>query len=140
MRCHRSHFAEIARRWDFLPILAIVALLIGCASTPAFDDAAERALLSSPEAVPPYRKLIAEEIKKFKKQDDSGRLEISEPRWIEHLGGPAWLVCVKFNTDAVSYYYAFFIRKESVIETRIAVGTDRCGQEAYTLFDLKQHT
>ena len=140
MRCRGSHLLEIARRWDFFPILAIVALLIGCASSPAFDDTSERALLSSPEIVPPYRKLIAEEIKKFKKQDDTGRLEISEPRWTEHLGGPAWLVCVKFNTDAVSYYYAFFIRKESVIETRIAVGTDRCGQEAYTSFDLKQHT
>ena len=109
MRCHRSHLVEIARRWDFLPIFAIVALLIGCAGSPALDAASEQALLSSPGVVPPYRKLIAEEIKKFKKQDDTAHLEISEPRWTEHLGGPAWLVCVKFNTDAVSYYYAFFI-------------------------------
>lgn len=131
---------KIGWRWDVLPILAIAASLTGCASSPAFDDAFERSLLSSPEAVPPYRKLVAEEIKKFKQQDDSARLEISEPRWAEHLGGPAWLVCVKFNTDMVSYYYAFYIRKESVIETRIAVGTDRCGREAYTSFDPKQHT
>ena len=139
MRC-LDRTLEIARRWDFLPTFAIVGLLIGCAGSPAFDAASEQAKSSSPEAVPPYRKLLAEEIKKFKKQDDTARLEISEPRWTEHLGGPAWLVCVKFNTAAVSYYYAFFIRKESVIETRIAVGTDRCSQEAYTSFELKQHS
>ena len=140
MRRNRLHFAEIAGHWDLILILGLVELLIGCAGSPLFDDASERALLSSPEAVPPYRKLIAEEIKKFKNQDDTGRLEISEPRWTEHLGGPAWRVCVKFNTNAASYYYSFFIRKESVFETRIAVGTDRCSHEAYTSFELKQHS
>jgi hypothetical protein len=71
-----------------------------------------------------------------RQQGELINLEISEPRWAEHLGGPAWLVCVKFNPNANSYYYASYIRKEAVIETRFAVGTDRCGQPTFTPFDL----
>ena len=90
----------------------------------------------SPEPMPPYRKLVAATLRSFKEQGELINLEISEPRWAEHLGGPAWLVCVKFNPNTNSYYYAFYIRKETVIETRFAVGTDRCGQQTFAPFDL----
>jgi len=33
-------------------------------------------------------------------------------------------------------YYAFYIKQEKVIETRFAVGTDRCGQRTFAPFDL----
>lgn len=89
----------------------------------------------SPEPVPPYRAMIAAALVKFKDQSDLANLEISEPRWAEHIGGPAWLVCVRFNPAANSYYYAFYIRKQMLIETRFAVGTDRCGQRNFTPFD-----
>lgn len=115
----------------------IAASLGGCGvSSPAFEDALERAILLSPEPVPPYRKLIADALKEFKQPGDLADLEISEPRWAEHLGGPAWLVCVKFNPAKNLQFYAFFIRKEKVIETRFAVGTDRCGQRSFAPFSL----
>jgi hypothetical protein len=121
-----------------LPALAIAASLNGCSlSSPSFDDAFEKALMLSPEPMPPYRKLVAATLRSFKEQGELINLEISEPRWAEHLGGPAWLVCVKFNPKTVSYYYAFYIRKEAVIESCFAVGTDRCGQRTFEPFDLK---
>lgn len=105
-------------------------------SSPVFEDAFEKALMLSPEPLPDYRKLIAAALGNFKQQGDLAGLEISEPRWAEHLGGPAWLVCVKFSPTTHIYYYTFFIRKERIIEIRFAVGTDRCGQGTYTPFDI----
>ncbi|MGZ8325829.1 MAG: hypothetical protein ACXWU8_10825 [Rhodoplanes sp.] len=119
-----------------LPALALAASLIGCSSSPSLDDAFEEALMLSPEPLPPYRKLVAAALKGFKEQGELTNLEISEPRWAERLGGPAWLVCVKFNPSTNSYYYAFYIKQEKVIETRFAVGTDRCGQRTFAPFDL----
>lgn len=120
-----------------LALLAGAAALAACSiSSPVFDDAFERALLLSPEPSPPYRKLVAAALKGFKDQSDLADLEISEPRWAEHLGGPAWLVCVRFNPKTHTYYYAFFIRKEQIVDTRVAVGTDRCGQRSFAPFNL----
>jgi hypothetical protein len=117
-------------------LLAITAALAGCSpGSPVFEDAFERALMLSPEPVPPYRTLIAAALTKFKNQNDLANLEISEPRWAEHTGGPAWLVCIRFNPEANSYYYAFYFRKQALIETRFAVGTDRCSQRGFTPFD-----
>jgi hypothetical protein len=114
----------------------LAASLLGCSSSPSLDDAFEEALMHSPEPLPPYRKLVAAALKGFKEQGELTNLEISEPRWTERLGGPTWLVCVKFNPSTNSYYYAFYIKQERVIETRFAVGTDRCGQRTFAPFDL----
>ena len=118
--------------------LAVAATLIGCSglSSPSFDDAFEQVVEVAPEPLPPYRKLVAAALRNFKEQDELNNLEISEPRWAEHLGGPAWLVCVKFSPESRALYYAFYIRKEAVIESRFAVGTDRCGQRSFAPFDL----
>jgi len=119
-----------------LPALALAVLLAACGlSSPSLDDAFEKALSLSPEPLPPYRKLVADALKSFKAQEELTKLEISDPRWVEHLGGPAWLVCVKFNPAANSYHYAFFIRQEKVVENRFAVGTDRCAQRTFAPFD-----
>lgn len=126
------------RRWvTVLGLLAVATSLTACGlSSPIFEDAFERALMLTPEPVPPYHQLVADALKDFKQQRDFAHMEISEPRWAEHLGGPAWLICVKFNPKAVTYYYAFFIRKEEVVETRFAVGTDRCSERSFAPFDL----
>lgn len=115
-------------------------LLVGCSpSSPVFEDAFEKALMLSPEPMPPYKRIIANALRSFKQQDDLVDLEISEPHWAEHLGGPAWVVCVKFNPKTKSYYYTFFIRKEQIAEVRFAVGTDRCGGRTFTAFAFAEH-
>jgi hypothetical protein len=125
-------------RWrSMLILVAIAASLTGCGlSSPTFGDFKTAVPLSS-EPLPPYRKLVTDEMKSFKDQSNMVNLEISDPRWADHLGGSAWLVCVKFNLKITSYYYAFYIRKEKVIESRFAVATDRCGQQSFAPFELK---
>ncbi len=138
-RRHRrdaSRPSQIVRHSAALLASALTALLAGCgSSSPTLDDAFEKALSLSPEPLPPYRKLVAEALKTFKAQNELTNLEISDPRWVEHLGGPAWLVCVKFNPAANPYHYAFFIRQEKIVENRFAVGTDRCTQRTFVAFD-----
>lgn len=124
------------RRWGEPLALALAMLLAACGlSSPSLDEAFEKGLGQAEDPLPPYRKLVAAALKSFKEQGDLTNLEISEPRWADHMGGPAWLVCVKFNPAANSYHYAFFIRKDQVIDSRYAVGTDRCAQRTFSSFD-----
>jgi hypothetical protein len=137
-----SHFAgKCSRgrgRLSAFAALMVAASLVGCGglSSPSLDGAFEQVVDVAPEPLPPYRKLVAAALRNFKEQDELNNLEISEPRWAEHLGGPAWLVCVKFSPESRALYYAFFIRKEAVIESRFAVGTDRCARRSFAPFDL----
>jgi hypothetical protein len=134
-RSRRPHLQFLWKRPIF-GLVAIAPLLTACGlSSPSIEGALDNALTASSQAPPPHRKLVARALKGFKEQEDLIDLEISEPRWAERLGGPAWLVCVKFNPNANSYFYTFYIRNDAVIETRFAVGTDRCGRQTFTPFD-----
>lgn len=142
MRATFSYSSLIAARQGgrvrvFVALVAATSL-IRCSglSSPSLDGAFEQVSEVAPEPLPPYRKLVADLLKTFKQQGDLHDLEISEPRWADHMGGSAWLVCVKLNSDLRPLHYAFFIRKGAVIETRFAVGTDRCGQRNFEKFDL----
>lgn len=143
MRIGRCFGRASARRPGFqalafgLVTCGLVLSLLACSpSSPVFEDAFEKALLGSPEPTPPYKQIVADALRKFKKKDDLVDLQISDPFWTEHLGGPAWVVCVKFSPKDNTYYYTFFIRKEQVVEVRFAVGTDRCGGRNFSPFPL----
>ncbi|MBK5960072.1 hypothetical protein CCR97_17945 [Rhodoplanes elegans] len=119
--------------------LAAVAIgLGGCSlSGPFFDDSYEKARVLSPEPVPPYRKLVAVAMKELSTPIEAAGLSISEPRWIERIGGPAWIVCLRSDPKAVhAVYYAFFIQKEKVTDSRTAIGTDRCVHQEFVPFDV----
>ncbi|RAI43604.1 hypothetical protein CH341_13480 [Rhodoplanes roseus] len=113
------------------------SLVSACSlSGPFFDDSYDKTQILSPEPVPPYRRLVAAAMKGLKQPVDPAGLTISEPRWIERIGGPAWVVCLKSDPNAShAVYYAFFIQKEKVVDTRTAVGTDRCVHQEFTPFD-----
>jgi hypothetical protein len=130
--------ARARGRLSAFAVLAVAASLAGCGglSSPSLDGAFEQVVDVAPEPLPPYRTLVAAALRNFKQQDELNNLEISEPSWTEHLGGSAWLVCVKFSPESRALYYAFFIRKKVVIESRFAVGTDRCAQRNFAPFDL----
>lgn len=115
--------------------------LAGCSlSGPFFDDSYEKSQMLSPEPVPAYRKLIAAAMKGMKTPIEPAGLAISEPRWIERIGGPAWIVCLKSDPKALhAVYYAFFIQKETVVDTRTAIGTDRCVHQEFSPFDVAGH-
>ncbi|MFL9824095.1 hypothetical protein [Rhodoplanes sp. SY1] len=119
--------------------LSAVAIgLGGCSlSGPFFDDSYEKARVLSPEPVPAYRKVVAEAMKELKTPIDAAGLGIAEPRWIERIGGPAWIVCLRSDPKAEhAVYYAFFILKEKVIDWRTAIGTDRCVHQDFVSFDV----
>lgn len=134
----RLRAAGARARLSAFAALAVAASLAGCGglSSPSLDGAFEQVVDVAPEPLPPYRKLVAVALRKFKQQDELKDLEISEPRWTEHIGGSAWLVCVRFSPESRALYYAFFIRGQAVIESRYAVGTDRCAQRSFAPFDL----
>lgn len=134
----RLRTARARGRLSAFAALAVATSLVGCGglSSPSLDGAFEQVVDVAPEPLPPYRKLVAASLKTFKQQDELNNLGISDPRWVEHIGGPAWLVCVKFSPESRALYYAFFIRGGSIIESRSAVGTDRCAQRSFAPFDL----
>lgn len=145
MKTGRGFGRELSERGGFRTLAAMLGFLglalplAGCSlSSPLFEDAFEKALMLSPEPLPPYKRIVADALRNFKQKDDLVDLEISEPHWAEHLGGPAWVVCVKFSPHTNTYYYTFFIRKEKIAEVRFAVGTDRCGGRSFTPFDYAQ--
>ncbi|NVO13071.1 MAG: hypothetical protein HXX10_03455 [Rhodoplanes sp.] len=117
--------------------LALSLTLSGCSlSGPFFDDSFEKSQVLSPEPVPPYRKLVSAAMKTLSSPIDPAGLQIAEPRWIERVGGPAWIVCLKAEPKASgAVYYAFFIQKEKVVDTRTAIGTDRCVHQEFVPFD-----
>lgn len=129
---------ERKRRCGRAVVLAFVLALPGCSlSGPFFDDSFEKAQMLSPEPVPPYRRLVADAVKKQPVHADSTALEISEPRWIERVGGPAWIVCIKVEPkNPPTIYYAYFIKTEKVVDSRTAIGTDRCVHQTFSPFDL----
>lgn len=121
-------------------LAATVALglaLAGCSlSGPFFDDSYEKTAVLSPEPVPAYRKIVAEALKTASTPINTVGLSISEPRWIERIGGPAWIVCLRSDPKAEhAVYYAFFVLKEKVIDWRTAIGTDRCVHQDFVPFD-----
>lgn len=133
--------APLRLRFLALALATLAPTLTGCSlSGPFFDDSYEKAKTLSPEPVPPYRRLVATAMKGFKSPIEPAGLQISEPRWIERVGGPAWIVCLKSDPQAsVPVYYAFFIQKQAVVDTRTAVGTDRCVHQEFAPFDAAVH-
>ncbi|MFD2182821.1 hypothetical protein [Rhodoplanes azumiensis] len=117
--------------------LGLGVALAGCSlSGPFFDDSYEKTAVLSPEPVPAYRKLVAEAMKQASTPIDAAGLAIAEPRWIERIGGPAWIVCLRSDPEARhAVYYAFFILKEKVIDWRTAIGTDRCVHQDFVPFN-----
>ncbi|EJW09943.1 hypothetical protein A33M_0758 [Rhodovulum sp. PH10] len=150
--------------------IALAALLQGCSlGGPFFDDGFEKSRTVSSEPVPPYRKLVADSLTRSKIPHVHA-LAISEPRWIERIGGPAWIVCVRSGAeghgtppapppvpagsaaaapaatmpattaeasadDTPAVYYAYFIKQAAIVDTRTAVGTDRCVHQTFSPFD-----
>ncbi|MBI5113237.1 hypothetical protein GJ689_20135 [Rhodoplanes serenus] len=125
------------------PSLLVLAAAAGSSlgacslSGPFFDDSYERSQMLSPEPVPPYRRLVAAAAKTLPTPIETGGLAISEPRWIDRIGGPSWIVCLKSDPKGNgAVYYAFFIQKEKVVDTRTAIGTDRCVHQEFVAFDM----
>lgn len=65
-------------------------------------------------------------------------LEISSPRRVSIARGATWMVCVKaltYPSRSPRAYYAVFIQRDKIVESRLSVVLDQCEGETYTPFD-----
>jgi len=96
-------------------------------STPAVADLAH----------PDYRRIIGDNIQgMFPKKDLLFDMEISGIRPVDHLRGPAWIVCLKLDAHGTAQQYAIFIQGDKIIDSRLGIVIDHCHKEAYTPFAL----
>jgi len=116
-------------------VLALAAILGGCSASELVEN-------WTPPAPPPdlsqpnYRRVVADNLKTlFPNQAALGQMEISGIRSVEHLKGPAWLVCLKLDAHGHPQHYAIFIQGDKVIDQREGIMIDRCHKETYTPFE-----
>jgi hypothetical protein len=110
--------------------IALAVLLSGCASTPPPQQ---------PEAEPPYRQLIAENLDILFSQDSQMRgVSISGLRRGATPAGPEWRVCLRGTANAatggaagVKTYVVFISRRNEITDRRLARPEDGCDQERY---------
>jgi hypothetical protein len=72
------------------------------------------------------------------KDSESRLLEISPPRRVSMQRGATWLVCIKalrFPSRTPRAYYAVFIQRDKVVESRLSVVLDHCESEVYSPFN-----
>jgi hypothetical protein len=87
-------------------------------------------------AEPNYRRIVADNIKTlFPGQAVSG-MEISGVRPVDHLKGPSWLTCLKFDAGGTPQHFAIFIQGDKIIDSRAGVVIDGCHRETYTPLEL----
>jgi hypothetical protein len=95
---------------------------------------------TSPEVAgpePAYRFVIANGLAGIVgSPSGAGTLEISALRRVDSLKGSSWLACIKVqNFPQLPRYYAVYIQKDRVVDSRLSVLIDQCELQAYSSFD-----
>lgn len=116
-------------------VLALAAILGGCSASELVEN-------WTPPAAPPdlsepnYRRIVTDNLKTiFPNRSALGQMEISGTHLVQHLKGPAWLVCLKLNANGHPQNYAIFIQGDKVIDQREGIMIDGCHKESYTPFE-----
>lgn len=118
-----------------VPLLG--AMLCGCAVLDFLPDwSADR--VAGPE--PAYRFIIASRINQILRRESIGTLQISGVRRVDSLKGAAWLVCLQTLEFKLLRYYAVFIQREQIVDSRLSVVIDQCELQAYERFDWNAET
>ena len=114
-----------------VPLLA--AMLGGCAVLDFLPDwSADR--VAGPE--PAYRFIVAGRIGQIVGREGVvGTLQISGVRRVDSLKGAAWLVCVQTENFPLPRYYAVFIQREQIVDSRLSVLIDQCELQPFERFD-----
>ena len=119
--------------------LLLFLALGGCAVSSLFPDwISDDAAGAEPKN---YRFIIANGLAAIigSKDDANSRLlEITVPRRVDAPKGASWMVCVKslrFPSRTPRAYYAVFIQRGRIVESRLSVVLDQCESEAYSPFE-----
>jgi hypothetical protein len=66
----------------------------------------------------------------------AGTFEISGSRRVSSLKGASWLVCLRVQKlTLLPRYYAVFLQREHIVDSRLSVLIDQCEIQNYTPFD-----
>jgi hypothetical protein len=107
-------------------------LLLGCSSVALPQTDAPPAELNAAAS----HKIIVDYLKEsFKEIGSYDSFEISDARWVHTVKGWSWLSCIRFQDRSHIRTYAVFIQTDKVVDSRYAVTTDGCGQQAYAPFN-----
>jgi hypothetical protein len=118
-----------------LPLVVIVATpLAACSVSSLLPD------WSSPDVAgpePAYRYVIATHIRQVVGEPtDSGTFEISSVRRVDAIKGASWQACIRTQKfPLLPQYYAVFIQRDRIVDSRVSVLIDQCEMETYTPFD-----
>jgi hypothetical protein len=124
------------RAWVRAGGLALAVALGGCSASEIVQNWATPPAVTD-LAQPNYRRIIADSIPSmFPDKTLLEDMEISGVRQVDHLKGPAWIVCLKLDAHRKPQQYAIFIQGDKVIDQRVGIVIDHCHKEAYTPFDL----
>ena len=65
--------------------------------------------------------------------DRRGSMEVSAPRRSDSDKGPSWLYCVKVAAGGwgLPRYYAVFMQREKVVQSRLSVLIDQCEMQSF---------
>jgi hypothetical protein len=121
------------------PALLLMFLALGGCAVP--DSILEGVTDSAagPEPVN-YRFIVANGLNSIigPRNIENRLLEISAPRRIDAVKGAVWVVCVKalrYPSRLPRGYYAVFIQREKIVDSRISVGLDQCEAQPYSPFE-----
>jgi hypothetical protein len=86
---------------------------------------------------PAYRFVIANELAAIVGDPaKAGTFQISGSRRMSSLKGASWLVCLRSqNFPLLPHYYAVFMQRERVVDSRLSVLIDQCEVQSYLPFD-----
>jgi hypothetical protein len=112
----------MARSW-----IGIVALALSSACTsfvsPEIND--------SETGPADYQQLVARDLAAMKDRAGMGPLEISPLRRTRLAQPGDWMACVRTTVQERPTYLAVFMREGRVLDRRVAVVIDECGQEHF---------
>jgi hypothetical protein len=111
------------------------ATLGGCSASEIVQNWGSPAVVADPSQ-PDYRRIIGDNIQVlFSDKRLLDDMEISGIRPVDHLRGPAWIVCLKLDAHRTAQQYAVFIQGDKIIDSRLGIVIDHCHKEAYTHFE-----
>jgi hypothetical protein len=84
---------------------------------------------------PAYRSIVAPRVNGIVGKVEPGGMRISDARRVDSLKGASWLVCLEVGSAPLPRYYAVFIQRDRVVDSRLSVVIDQCEQQAYAAFD-----
>jgi hypothetical protein len=106
--------------------MGALALLGACTSLLSPDAPAE-----SEAAAPDYQALVAKDLAGLKDRASMGAFEISPLRRTRLAQPGDWMACVRTTIQERPTYLAFFMREGRILDRRLAVLIDECGQEQF---------